>query len=235
MLYKFNYSFLKRWMEENKSISMSMILQAIGSTSNNSSLRLWEKGKSLIPLGTLLRFCNAFQVPISAFICDTEAKPEDPAPYVFPEESDQWEPDGGYVTARNPGNRAPLDPADVSFIPSRVPGYEKSYTETEDEYSIEAPETDTESKVHDNETTYASKENKDKGNFVPKEIDILALIKLEEKHHEQRAEMLSIIERQRKQIAYLTEKLIDERKTKVYRVQPDTCGADIAAEPDMDK
>lgn len=231
MLYKFNYSFLKRWMEENKSISMTMILQAIGSTSNNSSLRLWEKGKSLIPLGTLLRFCNAFQVPISAFICDTEAKPEDPAPYVFPEESDQWEPDGGYVTARNPGNRAPLDPADVSFNPSRVPGYEKSYTETEDEYRIEAPETDTERNVHEDETTYASKER----SFVPKEIDILALIELEEKHHEQRAEMLSIIERQRKQIAYLTEKLIDERKTKDYRVLPDTCGADIAAEPDTDK
>lgn len=235
MLYKFNYSFLKRWMEENKSISMSTILQAIGSTSNNSSLRLWEKGKSLIPLGTLLRFCNAFQVPISAFICDTEAKPEDPAPYVFPEESDQWEPDGGYVTARNPGNRAPLDPADVSFIPSKVPGYEKSYTETENEYGTETQKADIESKVHEDEIIYASKESKNKGSFVSKEIDILALIELEEKHHEQRAEMLGIIERQRKQIAYLTEKLIDERKTKGYRVLPDACGADIAAEPDMNK
>lgn len=235
MLYKFNYSFLKRWMEENKSISMSMILQAIGSTSNNSSLRLWEKGKSLIPIGTLLRFCNAFQVPISAFICDTEAKPEDPAPYVFPEESDQWEPDGGYVTTRNPGNRAPLDPADVSFIPSRVPGYEKSYTKTEDEYCIETSKDDIESKVYEDKAAYASKRGKDKGGFVPKEIDILALIELEAKHHEQRAEMLSIIERQRKQIAYLTEKLIDERKTKGYRVLPDACGADIAAEPDMNK
>ena len=235
MLYKFNYSFLKRWMDENKSISMSMILQAIGSTSNNSSLRLWEKGKSLMPIGTLLRFCNAFQVPISAFICDTEAKPEDPAPYVFPEESDQWEPNGGYVTTRNPGNRAPLDPADVSFIPSRVPGYEKSYTKTEDEYGIETSKDDIESKVYEDKAAYAYNKSKDERNFVPKEIDIPALIELEKKHHEQRAEMLNIIERQRKQIAYLTEKLIGERKTKGYRMPPNTCGADIAAEPNTDK
>ena len=71
MKYQYNYSFLGRWMAKNKGITINTILRAIGSTSNNS-LRLWEHGKCPMPVTSILRFCNTFQVPISAFFCDID-------------------------------------------------------------------------------------------------------------------------------------------------------------------
>ena len=56
MKYQYNYSFLSRWMEANDKININTILQAIGSTSNNS-LRLWEQGRCPMPVLSILRFC----------------------------------------------------------------------------------------------------------------------------------------------------------------------------------
>lgn len=55
MKYQYNYSFLGRWMEVNGRININTILQAIGSTSNNS-LRLWEQGRCPMPVSSILRF-----------------------------------------------------------------------------------------------------------------------------------------------------------------------------------
>lgn len=120
MTYQYNYSFLSEWMKANKKISIGSILQAIGTKSNNS-LHMWEQGMCAMPVIGLLRFCNTFKVPISAFICNTGEPYEND---VMPSDDAQFEPDGGYITdatTRQPGERRPLNPTDVTPTPSNVP------------------------------------------------------------------------------------------------------------------
>lgn len=77
----------------------------------------------------LLRFCNAFNVPISAFIVDEDINANDLSSgemeYVLPEENDQMQPNVGYIdntAKRQPGTRMLRDPLDVDVIKSVVPG-----------------------------------------------------------------------------------------------------------------
>lgn len=135
MKYHFNYSFLKRWMQANADITDRQVLYAMGTTSN-AGLDSWEKMKTPIPTIQLLRFCNVFQVPISAFIVDADADYSqgiDQFDYVQPDVNDQFEPDGGYIpkNERRPlGTRALRDPTDVELIKSTVPGLVKESKST---------------------------------------------------------------------------------------------------------
>lgn len=127
MKYCYNYSFLEKWIKANRDITDRQILHAIGTTSN-TRLGNWERMKAPIPTIQLLRFCNTFQVPITAFIVDTDDKYDksiDELDYVQPSVDDQFEPNGGYITQneRRPnGGRALRDPMDVDRIKSIIPG-----------------------------------------------------------------------------------------------------------------
>lgn len=206
MKYQYNYSFLSRWMEANGKININTILQAIGSTSNNS-LRLWEQGRCPMPVSSILRFCNTFQVPISAFFYDKDGDSK----YVQPHDGDIFSPDGGYVTERKAGSRALLDPLDVSLIPSVVPGLvipdEQSNTELSSPICIPAPDTE-------------------KGKMIVvgnvSDQNMKALLDLEAKrmgadnhHSEERARLLDVIANQQKQIADLTRMLNEAQRYKI--------------------
>lgn len=127
MRYYFNYSFLEKWIQANSDITDRQILHAIGTTSNRR-LDYWERMEAPIPTIQLLRFCNAFQVPISAFIVDADAnydKGIEEIDYVQPSVDDQFEPAGGYISQnekRPIGGRALRDPLDVDYIKSIIPG-----------------------------------------------------------------------------------------------------------------
>lgn len=130
MRYFYNYSFLNKWMEANGDITNKQIMKAMGTTSN-ACLDTWIRMKSPLPTNALLRFCNAFHVPLSAFIVNADAKPQGDddcyeAEYVRPGVNDQFEPDGGYIgneARRKNGTRALRDPLDVDRIKSVVPGW----------------------------------------------------------------------------------------------------------------
>lgn len=129
MKYFYNYSYLNKWMEANRDITNKQVMRAMGTTSN-TCLDSWVRMKSPLPTIALLRFCNAFHVPLSAFIVDADAKPMGDGDccgteYVRPDISDQFEPDGGYLgndAKRQMGTRALRDPLDVDRIKSVVPG-----------------------------------------------------------------------------------------------------------------
>mgnify|MGYP002678807408 FL=1 len=211
MRYQYNYSFLEKWMNENGKISVNTILQAIGSTSNNS-LRLWAKGKSPMPVTSIMRFCNTFQVPISAFFFDKDSEDVSTAPFVVPEATDQFEPDGGYVTTRQQGSRGLFNPLNVTCIPSKVPGL----------VTPASQETETTTEPDDVHTTKAT------------EIDntsIQALLDLEAKHSLQRDKLLDIINKQQEQIYALTQQIIAINTTQKYQIQQHGY-RDIAAEPE---
>ena len=129
MKYFYNYSFLDKWMEANSKITNREIMKAMGTTSN-ACLDSWIRMKSPLPTIALLRFCNAFHVPLSAFIIDADkdSQGEDccGAGYVCPGIDDQFEPDGGYLDneeKRKQGTRALRNPLDVERMKSVVPGW----------------------------------------------------------------------------------------------------------------
>lgn len=127
MKYFYNYSFLNKWMEANSKITNREIMKAMGTTSN-ACLDSWIRMKSPLPTIAMLRFCNAFHVPLSAFIVDADYQGEGccEAGYVCPGIDDQFEPDGGYLDndeKRKQGTRALRNPLDVERMESVVPGW----------------------------------------------------------------------------------------------------------------
>ena len=129
MKYFYNYSFLDKWMEANGKITNREIMKAMGTTSN-ACLDSWIRMKSPLPTIALLRFCNAFHVPLSAFIVDADKDQQGMEgccveAYVCPGIDDQFEPDGGYLDndeKRKKGTRALRNPLDVERMESVVPG-----------------------------------------------------------------------------------------------------------------
>ena len=130
MMYFYNYSFLDKWMEANGKITNREIMKAMGTTSN-ACLDSWIRMKSPLPTIALLRFCNAFHVPLSAFIVDADKDQQGSEGcceegYVCPGIDDQFEPDGGYLDndeKRKKGTRALRNPLDVERMESLVPGW----------------------------------------------------------------------------------------------------------------
>ena len=130
MMYFYNYSFLDKWMEANRKITNREIMKAMGTTSN-ACLDSWIRMKSPLPTIALLRFCNAFHVPLSAFIVDADKDQQGSEGccdewYVCPDIDDQFEPDGGYIDndeKRKKGTRALRNPLDVERMESVVPGW----------------------------------------------------------------------------------------------------------------
>lgn len=129
MKYFYNYSFLDKWMEANSKITNREIMKAMGTTSN-ACLDSWIRMKSPLPTIALLRFCNAFHVPLSAFIVDADKDSQGEGccetGYVCPGIDDQFEPDGGYIDndeKRKQGTRALRNPLDVERMKSVVPGW----------------------------------------------------------------------------------------------------------------
>lgn len=125
MKYFYNYSFLTNWMEANRDITNKQIMKAMGTTSN-TGLDSWIRMKSPLPTIALLRFCNAFHVPLSAFIIDADDDGNCEGEHVYPSVNDQFEPDGGYINndaKRQLGTRALRNPLDVDHIKSVVPGW----------------------------------------------------------------------------------------------------------------
>lgn len=129
MKYFYNYSFLDKWMEANSKITNREIMKAMGTTSN-ACLDSWIRMKSPLPTIAMLRFCNAFHVPLSAFIVDADKDSQGEgcceAGYVCPGIDDQFEPDGGYIDndeKRKQGTRALRNPLDVERMESVVPGW----------------------------------------------------------------------------------------------------------------
>lgn len=129
MKYFYNYSFLDKWMEANSKITNREIMRAMGTTSN-ACLDSWIRMKSPLPTIAMLRFCNAFHVPLSAFIVDADKDSQGEGccerGYVCPGIDDQFEPDGGYIDndeKRKQGTRALRNPLDVERMESVVPGW----------------------------------------------------------------------------------------------------------------
>ena len=189
MKYQYNFSFLNEWLEANPEIPKGDILQAIGSKANNR-FKAWVRCEGPMPVISMLRLCNAFQIPLSAFFRDADAGTDGAVVPGMPMPNDILEPAQGYadnMDDRQQGERSILNPLSVKVTPSVVPGVSAR--------PIKVDETQQQSATVDNIS----------------DANLAAIIKLENEHMAQQRRLLDIIAEQQKQIADLT-RMLNETK-----------------------
>lgn len=191
MKYQYNFSFLNEWLEANPEIPKGEILQAIGTKANNR-FKAWVRCEGPMPVISMLRLCNAFQIPLSAFFRDADAGTDGAVVPGMPTPDDILEPAQGYadnMDDRQQGERSILNPLSVKVTPSVVPGV--AMTPIEVHIAQEPAKTET----------------------APlSDANLAAIVKLENDHVAQQHRLLDIIAEQQKQIADLTRMLKEARR-----------------------
>ena len=190
MTYQYNFSFLNEWLKANPEIPKGEILQAIGSKANNR-FKAWVRCEGPMPVISMLRLCNAYQIPLSAFFRDADAGTDGAVVPGMPMPDDILEPAQGYADNqddRQQGERSILNPLSVKVTPSVVPGV-----------------TARPIKVNDTQEPPATVDNISDANLV-------SIIRLENEHMAQQRRLLDIIAEQQKQIADLAHMLNEARR-----------------------
>ena len=190
MKYQYNFSFLNEWLKANPEIPKGEILQALGAKSNNR-FKAWVRCEGPMPVLSMLRLCNAYQIPLSAFFRDADAGADGAVVPGMPMPDDILEPTQGYASStdeRQHGERSMLNPLDVQIAPSVVPGVVAKTRETEDAQESATPA----NKISD--------------------ANLAAIVKLENEHMAQHRRLLDIIAEQQKQIADLAHMLNEARR-----------------------
>lgn len=190
MKYQYNFSFLNEWLKANPEIPKGEILQAIGSKANNR-FKAWVRCEGPMPVISMLRLCNAYQIPLSAFFRDSDAGTDGAVVPGVPMPDDILEPVQGYadnMDDRQQGERSILNPLSVKVTPSVVPGV-----------------TARPIKVDDAQEPHAAVDNISDANLA-------AIIKMEKEHMAQQRRLLDIIAEQQKQIADLAHLLNEARR-----------------------
>ena len=190
MKYQYNFSFLNEWLEANPEIPKGEILQAIGTKANNR-FKAWVRCEGPMPIISMLRLCNAYQIPLSAFFRDADAGTDGAVVPGMPMPDDILEPAQGYADNqddRQQGERSILNPLSVKVTPSVVPGVTAR--------PIKADDTQEPPATVDNIS----------------EANLAAIIKMEKEYMAQQRRLLDIIAEQQKQIADLAHMLNEARR-----------------------
>lgn len=210
MMYQYNFSFLNEWLEANPEIPKGEILQALGAKSNNR-FKAWVRCEGPMPVLSMLRLCNAYQIPLSAFFRDADAGADGAVVPGMPTPNDILEPAQGYASStdeRQHGERSMLNPLNVQIAPSVVPGVVAKPYKVDD---TQEPAT----KITDNIS----------------DANLAAIIKMENEHMAQQRRLLDIIAEQQKQIADLTRMLNEEKRYNSIRLDE---GYMVADHPTQD-
>ncbi|MDD6754381.1 MAG: hypothetical protein PUE15_10860 [Prevotella sp.] len=144
-----------------------------------------------MPVISMLRLCNAYQIPLSAFFRDADAGTDGAVVPGMPTPDDILEPAQGYadnMDDRQQGERSILNPLSVKVTPSVVPGVTTKPTNVDD--------TQQQSATVDNIS----------------DANLAAIVKLENEHMAQQRRLLDIIAEQQKQIVDLTHMLNKARR-----------------------
>ena len=200
MKYQYNFSFLNEWLEANPEIPKGEILQALGAKSNNR-FKAWVRCEGPMPVISMLRLCNAYQIPLSAFFRDADAGTDGAVVPGMPMPDDILEPAQGYadnIDDRQQGERSILNPLSVKVTPSVVPGVTTK------------PNT-----VDDTQELHTAVDNISDANLA-------AIIKMEKEHMAQQRRLLDIIAEQQKQIGDLT-RMLNEAKRYYNRRLDEGC------------
>lgn len=210
MKYQYNFSFLSQWLEANPAIPKGEILQALGAKSNNR-FKAWVRCEGPMPVLSMLRLCNAYQIPLSAFFRDADAGADGAVMPGMPTPNDILEPAQGYadnMDDRQHGERSMLNPLNVQIATSVVPGVVAKPYKVDD---TQEPATKTTDNISD--------------------ANLAAIIKMENEHMAQQRRLLDIIAEQQKQIADLTNMLNEAKRYNSIRLDE---GYMVADHPTQD-
>lgn len=210
MKYQYNFSFLSQWLEANPAIPKGEILQALGAKSNNR-FKAWVRCEGPMPVISMLRLCNAYQIPLSAFFRDADAGADGAVVPGMPTPNDILEPAQGYadnMDDRQHGERSMLNPLNVQIATSVVPGVVAKPYKVDD---TQEPATKTTDNISD--------------------ANLAAIIKMENEHMAQQRRLLDIIAEQQKQIADLTNMLNEAKRYNSIRLDE---GYMVADHPTQD-
>lgn len=212
MKYQYNFGFLKKWLAANPQLQVKTIQAALGSKSNNS-WKSWANGEGTLPIISLLRLCNAFQIPLSAFFRDADSNGEAAVVPGIPNMDDELEPKGGFDRApseRQPGEKSYLDPLDVEVCLTTIPGItvrqdrKENAVKDEQETSNNKDVTDTK---NDDAVLSANAGNMNSENLKSLIKLQLQHAAIESRYLDNQNRLLDIIAAQQNQIANLTRQL----------------------------
>ena len=228
MKYQYNFGFFDEWIKANPQIKKKALLDALGIKAD-SGMKKWADRRYPMPVISMLRFCNSFNVPLSAFFRDMDAD-EQPTTIPHPTINDQLEPDGGYIKPgeeRQRGEHTILDPLAVEVTESNMPdGSDWRKTETSvlgtvatarDGGTGEAMRKANEKGVGTPHSQRLTNEQMD-GQTHRHDIDANALLALETAHAAQRDRLLDIIAAQQKSIA-AQQRTIAELTAQIAQIQ----------------
>lgn len=118
--YVYNYGFLADWMKANPGIKRGDILQGMD-MSDYGTLAKWTSGETMMPLAQMMKFCNAFSVPVTAFFMDENADDGSSVAPILPDA--QIEPAGGWPDSSRKAGIKVCDPRTTTHQPSKLPEY----------------------------------------------------------------------------------------------------------------
>nr|DAL54096.1 MAG TPA_asm: helix-turn-helix domain protein [Caudoviricetes sp.] len=116
----YNYGFLADWMKANSSIKRNEILQSMEMVDYNT-LRSWVDGVTMLPLTQLMKFCNRFNVPITAFFLDEKADETSIIAPITP--NSMIEPAGGWPDSSRKAGIKVCDPRSNIHMITAMPEY----------------------------------------------------------------------------------------------------------------
>lgn len=116
----YNYGFLADWMQANPSIKRNEILQSM-EMSDYNTLRNWVEGVTMLPLTQLMKFCNRFNVPITAFFLDEKADDTSIIAPITP--NSMIEPAGGWPDSSRKAGIKVGDPRSNIHMITNMPDY----------------------------------------------------------------------------------------------------------------
>lgn len=136
----YNYGFLADWMQANPSIKRNEILQSM-EMSDYNTLRNWVEGATMLPLTQLMKFCNRFNVPITAFFLDEKADDTSIIAPITP--NSMIEPAGGWPDSSRKAGIKVCDPRSNIHMITTMPDYirtdKPSYDEEQTTESSDIP------------------------------------------------------------------------------------------------
>lgn len=126
----YNYGFLADWMQANPSIKRNEILQSM-EMSDYNTLRNWVEGATMLPLTQLMKFCNRFNVPITAFFLDEKADDTSIIAPITP--NSMIEPAGGWPDSSRKAGIKVCDPRSNVHMITTMPDYIRTDKPSDDE------------------------------------------------------------------------------------------------------
>ena len=114
MKYRYNYSFLEKWMNENRKTS-GELLEVIGTT-DYTALRRWINGEKMMRIDGVLRLCNAYNIPLACFFVNIEDTSKD---FIVPKYQDTDTIKANILNTDKKRNE--LDPDIQEVGPSELP------------------------------------------------------------------------------------------------------------------